>query len=77
MKIRFEDNGQDFLEWEVDDDGQVIGCEPFQASVWCGKYVLQPEYLQRGHSVFYSDTPIVRINQPIRELKHKVESISE
>lgn len=77
MKIHFEDNGQDFLTWEVDEEGQVIGCHPFQAAVWCGKYVLQQEYLCPGHSVFYSDIPIVRINQPIRELKHKVESITK
>jgi hypothetical protein len=34
--IVFEDHGQDFLEWDLTVDGGVIGCRPFQASVWVG-----------------------------------------
>jgi hypothetical protein len=29
-KIRFVDNGQDFLEWIIK-DGKVISCKPYQA----------------------------------------------
>jgi hypothetical protein len=33
--LTFEDKGQDFLWWEVDDQtGRVLGCGPHQASVW-------------------------------------------
>ena len=28
-KIRFVDNGQDFLEWIIK-DGKVISCKPYQ-----------------------------------------------
>ena len=37
--IYFEDQGQDFLEWDVDANGVVVGCRPFQADIWCGAVV--------------------------------------
>ena len=33
-KITFEDHGQDFLEWTVDKDGNLLACTPFQYAVW-------------------------------------------
>lgn len=36
--VRFEDHGQDFLEWDIE-NGKVIGCHPFQGSVWIGCFV--------------------------------------
>lgn len=38
-KITFEDDGQDFLVWFIDERGEVIHCTPFQASVWNGMMV--------------------------------------
>lgn len=38
-KITFEDCGQDFLWWVIDENGLVIDCGPFQASVWVGSVV--------------------------------------
>jgi len=35
----FEDNGQDFLEWDIDDKGVVVASRPFQNSVWKGTIV--------------------------------------
>ncbi|MFT4191665.1 MAG: hypothetical protein QM617_09115 [Comamonas sp.] len=32
--IHFQDHGQDFLEWDLDSVGHVVGCRPFQADVW-------------------------------------------
>ncbi|PTB82736.1 hypothetical protein C9933_00965 [Methylophaga nitratireducenticrescens] len=32
--IRFEDKGQDFLEWDLNDDNVVIDSRPFQSGVW-------------------------------------------
>lgn len=34
--IHFEDKGQDFLEWDVDQNGMVVGSRPYQADVWRG-----------------------------------------
>ena len=39
--IHFEDHGQDFLEWDVDANGTVIDCRPFQAAVWVGMTKVQ------------------------------------
>lgn len=37
--IFFEDDGQDFLEWDVTDSGEVCDCRPFQGDVWIGTKV--------------------------------------
>lgn len=41
--IHFEDHGQDFLEWDIDADGNVLACRPFQGSLWCRCLVLNPD----------------------------------
>ncbi len=37
--ITFEDRGQDFLEWDIDENGVVVDVRPFQAGIWKGKLV--------------------------------------
>jgi hypothetical protein len=32
--MRFEDHGQDFLWWTITEHGDVVGCGPFQSSIW-------------------------------------------
>lgn len=39
-KVVFEDKGQDFLIWWLDERGEVLHSEPFQASVWNGTMVI-------------------------------------
>lgn len=51
--LHFEDHGQDFLRWELDAKGLVIGCEPFQGFVWKGKRVIGHEGLRPGDIVHY------------------------
>lgn len=36
--VTFEDHGQDFIRFHIK-DRRVVGCEPFQADLWCGKEV--------------------------------------
>ena len=52
-RLEFEDHGQDFLTWDLDAKGKVIGCEPFQASVWLGLNVMCFQKLKAGNTVFY------------------------
>jgi len=33
------DDGQDFLEWDINDKGEVVDCRPFQGFVWVGTKV--------------------------------------
>ncbi|GKT19760.1 hypothetical protein AVHY2522_23665 [Acidovorax sp. SUPP2522] len=53
--VAFEDHGQDFLRWELDANGTVIGCEPFQASIWCGNVVIDHEKLVVGRHAALQD----------------------
>lgn len=36
QRIHFEDQGQDFLWWDIKELDEVIDCGPFQTSVWVG-----------------------------------------
>lgn len=37
--VHFKDHGQDFLRWHIK-ASRIVGCEPFQASHWCGREVV-------------------------------------
>lgn len=39
LTVYFEDHGQDFLEWDIE-DGVVVACRPFQGWVWEGTRVI-------------------------------------
>lgn len=51
MTIHFADHGQDFLEWDLDANGIVVACRPFQEQAWKGYKVFEPEKLEPGHPV--------------------------
>lgn len=53
MKITFEDHGQDFLTWQLDNNGIVVESQPFQAAQWCGVQVDVPRALQAGDIVSF------------------------
>jgi len=72
IRIHFEDNGQDFLWWDVDEHGNVLDCGPFQASIWVGCIILDPEDLQRG-----SEVEFVNKSGDMLILKHKVDRVSK
>lgn len=38
ITVVFEDQGQDFLEWDIK-DGTVVDCRPFQEWLWNGTKV--------------------------------------
>jgi hypothetical protein len=35
-EVHFEDHGQDFLRWDVDEKGVVTASYPFQSDLWAG-----------------------------------------
>lgn len=39
-RIHFEDQGQDFLWWDIDEDDVVVDCGPFQGSIWIGTQII-------------------------------------
>jgi len=39
ITVFFVDDGQDFLEWDINDEGEVVDCRPFQGDIWIGTKV--------------------------------------
>lgn len=70
-KIRFEDQGQDFLWWVVNDYGRVVNCGPFQASVWIGSIVPDADLLKPNDKVEF----IPRNSGDVMVLKYRVQSV--
>lgn len=58
--ITFEDHGQDFLEWDLNAQGKVIECRPFQASFWVGRLVVNNDELRKGSKVILEDGNNIR-----------------
>lgn len=75
MKIHFEDHGQDFLTWHLNNNGIVVDVEPFQASFWVGLKVDCARSLKAGDLVQYQrvfdggDSATGVIRYPIREIE--------
>ena len=42
LTVHFEDEGQDFLEWDIE-NGEVVACRPFQDWLWKGTKVHNTE----------------------------------
>jgi hypothetical protein len=66
--ITFEDHGQDFLEWDIDENGKVIDCRPFQFSVWSKVTVTNKEFKVGGRVKYTGMGLSGRINYPIAEI---------
>lgn len=39
ITVFFIDDGQDFMEWDINDEGEVVDCRPFQGDIWIGTKV--------------------------------------
>ena len=46
-RINLQDRGQDFLWWDIDAEGGVIDCGPYQGWLWIGTRVHNDE-IKRG-----------------------------
>ena len=64
-KIRFVDNGQDFLEWIIK-DGKVISCKPYQERIWLGVIV-----------AINGDTAHYEFNGNQRAIIHKIAEVTD
>ncbi len=45
LRITFEDHGQDFLRWYINNHGIVVDSQPYQYGVWAGSLVLNTEII--------------------------------
>ena len=66
-KIRFEDHRQDFLEWWIAKNGEVIHSAPFQSSVWNGTKV-DTKSIKKGNRIgvyFKHDKKLIKNRREI------------
>jgi hypothetical protein len=67
--VFFEDNGQDFLEWDINDDGVVVESRPFQNDIWRNTVM---KTLKEGELPL-----IITTHSPgVAQLKHRVVKIA-
>lgn len=68
--IHFEDNGQDFTRWQIDDAGMVVDSQPFQAYIWVGSIVLNHATLKAGDQLH-----LQMKDGHVMTLRHLVDSV--
>lgn len=66
--IHFEDHGQDFLEWDVDGAGLVVGSRPYQAGIWCGCKVIGTPHPGKLVVIQRARAADASINYPVLKL---------
>ena len=72
--IFFEDNGQDFLEWDIDDNGVVKACRPLQEELWLDTKVISANITPGMYITIH--TSIGSSPRTTTQLKHKVKAVS-
>jgi len=74
FRLHFEDNGQDFLYWDVCIHTlKVVDCQPFQFSVWSGSVIRNLPNLMVGHDnrVMFTpkdDSDVYRLNHLVLKI---------
>ena len=73
-RIRFKDQGQDFLEWAIAANGEVIDSQPFQSSIWNGTKV-DIKTIKKGNriSVYFKHDRVCKKNR--REMNYPLEFV--
>ncbi|PRY90615.1 hypothetical protein [Mongoliibacter ruber] len=74
-RLHFEDHGQDFLWWDLDKDGTVVNCGPFQQSIWIGSKLVNysETVLKTGDRIFF----VTNRNPDLMQLRYPIENIEE
>lgn len=71
ITVFFVDEGQDFLEWDISDTGEVMDCRPFQSDIWIGTMVHNKDIRPGDHL----DVTLPDGNR--RYMTHAVEKVLE
>lgn len=71
--IKFQDFGQDFLEWTINEKGDIIDCTPFQYGVWSRYRVINKSELKPDTHVKIMDAKqnVITIKYPIVRVTEK------
>lgn len=71
ITVFFVDDGQDFLEWDLNGEGEVVACRPFQSDIWVGTKV-------HNKDIKPGDYPDITTSDGIRRtLIHAVEKVQQ
>ncbi len=68
--IHFQDHGQDFLKWYINKDGYVIDSQPFQRSIWVGKFTI-PQTAKVGKKLAIWLDGESWVNYPVKKIEVK------
>jgi hypothetical protein len=68
--IEFEDFGQDFLTWYIDEDGYILDSKPFQRNIWAGKFTI-PMCAEKGKKLAIWINGESWVNYPIKSIEVK------
>lgn len=71
ITVFFVDDGQDFLEWDLNDKGEVVDCRPFQGDIWIGTQVHNKD-IKPGDYLDITTSDGIR-----RTLIHAVEKVQQ
>ena len=81
IRVEFEDNGQDFLQWDVDaKSGLIVDCQPFQYTLWCnGKtHVAKPTNIHPGSIIgIFDNAQSAESGGSMRTIKHRAKRAYE
>ncbi len=68
--IEFENIGQEFTTWKVNQDGVVTDCQPLQKKVWLSTKVVNLKKLKSGGLVNLSlGGKVIELKCPIKNIK--------
>lgn len=71
ITVFLKDDGQDFLEWDINEKGEVVDCRPFQGNIWIGTKV-HNKNIRPGDRLDITTKDGIR-----RRLIHPIEKVQE
>ncbi len=74
--LHLEDQGQDFLEFDINDENIIINTRPFQGWVWDGRKILNPKTVEAGDFLTLSKKD-QHDKSDFLELKYPVERVEK
>lgn len=67
--IHFEDHGQDFLKWVINEKGHIVECTPAQGMIWT-RWVVTDKKFKKGQRVnIINGTAKLQIKYPIEKVE--------
>lgn len=68
--VYFEDHGQDFLEFHINEEGYILDSRPCQRNIWAGHFTIPQTAKVGGKLAIYLDRKgESSINYPIKRIE--------